>query len=250
MIKCCSKNQCSARATYTCNCREPSVLFCVAHISDHLRSPGRHITDSLIILLTEDQKIELLPKLLQITEYLQKFQQSILGSTLALIESIQAELLITCRKIEELQQAVVNLIIDKGTDKDNYEIITNFTFEHQMGVIKTVDDIKNSINGLLEIQEKQGRDLMDCNKIIEIQEKHKKDWKDCDEIIFPSTVQFGDLASIDLNTFKFSHLDFTPKIGKCGQVCKLDESTYFFHGGNLNNTIQAQTYLIKTPQSI
>ena len=67
-------------------------------------------------------------------------------------------------------------------------------------------------------------------------------WKDCNRVIFAGGT--AGLLEIDLNTFKRSNLDYTPEIGKFSHACKVDENTYFFHGGKINDAARAEAYLI------
>ena len=233
MIRHCSENECSSRVAYVCNCKQPQLLFCDAHISEHRDSPGKHRTECLIITLTEDQKFELLPKLLLINKYLEGLQQNVLESVKILIKSIQTELLKVINNIDELQQAIKDLINNKGVEIINYELITCFKFDTIVPKIETVTDIKK-INQSLN----------------EMENKRRSMWKECDHVIFSRDKEVGGLVSIDLNTFIVSKLDYSPKIGRGGQGCKISEDTYFFYGGKLSTSSQGEAYVINIKERI
>ena len=227
MIKHCSKNTCYARVVYACNCKDPQTFFCNSHFSEHTKTPGRHLTECLLITFTEDQKIHLQPKIIQINHSSQEFQHNLLRSSAALIKSIKLETSKAVNKIKELQKMLVDLLSDKGIDQDDYEFITHFKGKIQMPVIEKADDIKNSVNEFLKAQDNEN-----------------SGWEECDQVIFSRDTNIGEMVSIDLTTFKLSNLNFPQKIGRGSQACKLDETTYFFHGGYLLNLAQGETYLL------
>ena len=136
------------------------------HFSEHTRTPGRHLSECLLIMLTEDQKIGLLPKLIQISRFLQGFKHNILRSVDSLIKAIEKEALEAFTKIKELQGIVEDLINDKGIEMNNYEIITRFQVNNKLPAIEKIDDIKTCVEALFKVQEVQDNSWKECNQII------------------------------------------------------------------------------------
>ena len=56
MLKKCFENDCSREITSSCSCKVPSTYTCDKHISKHIRTPGNHLIESLIIEINNNQK--------------------------------------------------------------------------------------------------------------------------------------------------------------------------------------------------
>ena len=229
MQKNCSKSQCPERVAYACNCTNPESYFCDVHFSQHTRTPGRHINECLLLTLDEDQKIELLPKLLQITQHLKVLEENIMKNTSALITSIQAEACKSVKKIVEFQRIVNDLITDKGIETNDYTLITEFKFENNNPV--TVDDMNTITQSLFEARNRQ-----------------VNAWKECNQVIFSRDETEGKVVSVDLTSFQLLFNYYIPGIGTGGQACKIDANTFFFHGGYLGGRYRGEAYLINTKQ--
>ena len=63
MQKCSFEDGCKERVTYACKCMSPNLYFCDNHFLRHMRTPGDHITECVIVELSRNQTRELLPKL-------------------------------------------------------------------------------------------------------------------------------------------------------------------------------------------
>ena len=225
MRKHCSKD-CTHIAMYVCRCADSEAYFCQDHLNEHLGTFENHAVQCLIIKLNKHQKLGIIPKVQKVLKYLQEFKSHIICSARELINSVSIEALKAVKNIEEFQQIIYRLINDKGIDIEQYEIITDFRFESDMPIIKTVEDINDSLDMLFALQ------------------KHEDDWKDCDQVIFSRGEEIGSLFSIDLKTFKPSNLDYAPKIAPGSQACKIDKSRYFFHGSCPTAKSQGETFII------
>ena len=50
----------------------------------------------------------------------------------------------------------------------------------------------------------------------------------------------GNMTSININSFKVSILDYTPKIGVFCHACKIDKNNYIFMVGDWTNLIEVK----------
>ena len=123
----CYKDQCSERVTYSCSCSTPEVYCCDRHLTEHTRTTGRHINEYLIIHLTQDQRTEQLPRLLEILRDLQRFEHEIVQNAEAIVNCFQKEALKALKYIQEFKTTVNNLITNEGVHKIDYEKIVHFT---------------------------------------------------------------------------------------------------------------------------
>ena len=229
MLKVCTKHQCSDIVVYSCSCADPPKHFCKKHFTKHAMTPGRHLSECLIISLTDDAKIELLSKVQEILKHLDGFECSIMRNAETLISSVEAETLSALKNIGELRILAYSLIPkDECVNKVSYEMITHFRFKDLRVDDGKIDKLNSEINNVFKFS-----NITD------------EDWKECDQVILPGNRSNGGLMSIDLNTFKLSHLDFAPKINKFCHASKIDNSTYFVCGDFLNGGIvRGETYLI------
>ena len=133
-----------------------------------------------------------------------------------LIECIEKETWKALNNIKELEKASVDLISERSINKENYERIQCITNGNHNYISDDITNIKKSIESL-------------CGTY-----NFEENWKECNQIIF-SRDPAGELLTIDLNTFKLSNLDYAPKIGQYSHACKIDQNTYFFHGGRINS---------------
>ena len=228
MNKCCFEKGCYESPIWSCNCINPPLYVCDRHINRHMRSLGKHETECTIVELTHRQTIKLLPRLNDLLKHLKGNRKSIKNNSKILIECIQKETKKALININILQKAVVDLICGRSIFKEIYERIKPIKIESQDHIRNDAEKIKESIKILFEFY--YNEDIT---------------WKECSEIIF-SRDSYEGLFSIDLNTFKLSSLKYTPKIGKNCHACKIDQNTYFFHGGSTCNIIKSEAYLINT----
>ena len=228
MQKCSFEDGCSDRVTYACRCTSPFIYLCDSHLIDHTRTPGEHLTECVIVKLSRNQTRELLPKVKDLIKYLKKHRNTIMNNSKILIECIEKETRKSLYHIKELKQASIDLISERSISKESYEIIQCISVENLHIVSNEVENIKNSIEWLCESYKTYN---------------YQETWKECTQVIF-SRDAAGGLLSIDLNTFKLSNLDYAPKIGLYSHACKIDQNTYFFHGGRTNSGYRAEAYLI------
>ena len=130
-----------------------------------------------------------------------------------LIECIENETRKALNNIKELENVSVDLISERGINKENFERIQFITDGNHNYIDDDVENIKKSIESLCGTYNFEGN------------------WKECNQVIF-SRDPAGGLLAIDLNTFRLSNLDYAPKIGQYSHACKIDQNTYFFHGGS------------------
>ena len=142
-----------------------------------------------------------------------------------LIECIENETRKALNNIKELEKVSVDLISERGINKESFETIQFITYRNHNYIDDDVENIKKSIESLSETYNFEGN------------------WKECNQVIF-SRDTAGGLLTIDLNTLKLSNLDYSPKIFSRSHACKIGQNTYFFHGGVMNNVYRAEAYLI------
>ena len=207
------------------------MYCCDSHLADHMKTPGEHHTECVVVKLSRNQTRELFPKLKDLIKYLKKRKDLIVNNSKILIESIEKETRKSLNHIKELEQASIDLISERSIDKESYEVIRCISIENPHIVGNEVENIKKSIESL-------------CDSYKSYKTHYDQEtWKECTQIIF-SRDATGGLLEIDLNTFKLSNLDYAPKIGQFSHACKVDQNTYFFHGGRINNGYRAEAYLI------
>ena len=226
MNKCSFGNGCYERSVWSCNCVNPYAYVCDRHIKKHLRAPGKHETECSIVELTSRQTTEFLPRLKDLLKYFKGYRKRIIDNSKDLIECIEKEAKKTLINIKNLKKIAVDLICERGISKENYERIKSITIGNQIPIRYEVENIKENVKTLFEFDDSEGRN-----------------WKECNEIIFSRDAN-GGLQSIDLTTFKLSSLEYAPNLGRYCHACKIDQKTYFFHGGVLNKQIKTEAYLI------
>ena len=226
MQNCSFENRCSKRVIWACKCTNPSQYFCDSHISSHMRVPGDHLTECMIVELSRNQIAELLPKLKEFTKYLEGCRKSIMDNSNMLMKCIEEEARKALNRIQDLQKTVLDLMSERGVNKENYRRIQCFPFEGSNDIGSKIENTKKTIEGFYEFD--------DHEEII---------WEESNEIIFPRDPT-GGLQSIYLDTFKLSTVAYAPKIGQYCHACKIDQNTYFIHGGRINNNTVSEAYLI------
>ena len=217
----CCKDRCLERVKYACNCSEPAVYCCDRHLAEHTRTPGRHLSEYLIITLTQEQRTKQLPRLLEIIRDLQKLEHNIVKHAKAIVNCIQTEASKALKNIKELEKIVIDLITDKEVNKINYEAIDYFTKDSLE--LEQIERFKNNSRNIFKFK--------------------LKNWEECDEVIFSRDKQTGELLSINLKTFKLSNMNFTQKFGRLCQASKINQNTYFFYGGFLS-TPHGEAFLV------
>ena len=145
MERCSFENQCDEKVLYICRCANPQQYFCDIHINRHLRSPGDHLTESMMIELNHNQTTELLTKLKDFTKYLKERRKGLMDSSKTLIECIEKETRRALNSIKDLQKGVVDLMSERSIRKENYQVITNMTLENDNNISKQVEKIKESV---------------------------------------------------------------------------------------------------------
>ena len=226
MRKQCLDSGCSKRAIYSCGCTDPKMHFCDDHYSRHLRTPGSHLPECMIVELTPEQRNQILPKLTNLILYLQKCEKDAIRTSEEFIERIMKYTSKTLNNLQELEIAAFDIMSGRSIEKDYYERITNFSIEGDNQVSNSIENIKRDLEKALRFD-----DFEDIS------------WKECNEVIFSRDSTVGDMLSIDLNTFKLSNLHFAPKIGAYSTACKIDKDLYFFQGGYING-FKGESYII------
>ena len=226
MNKRCSENGCYESPIWSCKCVNPYLYVCDHHIKRHMRLLRKHEIVYAGVELTSRQTIELLPRFKDLLKYLKGYRKSIKDNSQILIECIEKEAKNALMTAKNLQKAVVDLIGEKIIFKETYERIKSIKIESQDHIRNDAENIKESMKMLFEFVSYEGIS-----------------WKECNEIIFSRELDER-LLSIDLNTFKLSRLKYAPKIGKYSHACKIDQDTYFFHGGTKGDHGRDKAYLI------
>ena len=226
----CFKLSCLGRAIIKCDCISPSVFCCSDHVALHMMTQGVHTTESLVIQLGHEKKIELLPKITDLLKTLEELKKHICENAGMLIDFIAKESKQALGFLQDLEEVWISILKDDLIYKDNYEKALGMDAKvNSAGEAKQIEWLRNNISSLFEINA-DGRRI----------------WEDCNEIIFSTEYNVGGLSSIDLDTLRRSALDFAPKIGSFCEICKIGKDTYFIHGGRFNNnkSHRVDTYLI------
>ena len=225
MQKCSFEDGCKDRVTCACKCASPYLYFCDNHFLKHMRTPGDHLSEYMIVELSRNQTRELLPKLKDLIKYLKRCRKNLIDNAKILIECIENETRKALNNIKDLEKVSVDLISERSINKENYERIQCITNGNHNYISHDITNIKDSIESL-------------CGTY-----NFGKNWKECNQVIF-SRNPAGGLLIIDLNTLKLSNLDYAYKIGQFSHASKIDQNTYFFHGGWNNSGYRAEAYLI------
>ena len=224
MQKCLFKDSCDERFTCICKCSSPYLHFCDKHFIKHMRTPGDHVCEYIVVKFNHNSIKEFLPKLTDVIKHLKMCRNSALEDAKKLIEFIEKKTVKALVTLKELEKIVVDLISKKSISKEYYEKIDYITNRNQQYFGVEVDDIKKSIEKLYDTY------------------NYDENWKECDQVIFPKD-NTGVMLSINLNTFKLSNLGYTPKIGIRCHFCKIDYNTYFVQGGFMSGCLN-NTYLL------
>ena len=229
MNKCYFEKGCYESPIWSCNCVNPSVYICDHHIKRHMKSLGKHVTECIVVELTSRQTTELLPRLKDLLKYFKGYRKSIKDNSKTLIECIEKEATKALMNVKNLQKAVVDLICEKSIFKETFERIKSIKIENQNHIRNDAENIQESMKILFEFE--------------------GISWKECNEIIFSRGSSQEGLLSFDLNTYTLSRLKYAPYIGKYSQACKIDQNTYFFHGGIKDGNARDKAYLINIKET-
>ena len=54
MQKCSFEDGCKERVTYACKCMSPNLYFCDNHFLRHMRTPGDHLSECMVVELSRE----------------------------------------------------------------------------------------------------------------------------------------------------------------------------------------------------
>ena len=91
MFKSCVENKCTSEAACSCCCKSSIIYVCDEHIIKHIRTPGKHTIESLIIELDYNQQSDIFPKFKEMLKYIQEIKRNVFLSAKQLIECIEKE---------------------------------------------------------------------------------------------------------------------------------------------------------------
>ena len=223
----CYESGCTRKVTYACSCTDLKTYSCDDHYLKHTRTPGSHLSECMVVELSQTQRIEALPKFRELISYLQKSQAIIIASGEELIGSITKNIIKALNSIQDLEKSVVELVTGSSIEKEQYEIIKCFHFESSNHLNEKIENIKLNLENLFTFSE----------------DAEEPNWKECNEVIYSRDQSTGGLLSIDLNSYKLSNLDWAPKIGQFCDACKLSKDSYFIHGGFIKS-YKGESYII------
>ena len=222
MLKNCFENQCSNEVTYSCNCDDPSIYICDKHLPKHTRSPKKHQLNSLLIELVDDEKSEIFPKLKDMIKYLHNLRKDILISAENLVECIEKGTRQALKDVKNLEKIIINLLSNKIISKECYDKIEEFDLKSNKSIMNEANNLKKKIKELF---------IVDFDEL---------SWRGCDQMILSRIKDVGNMTSININSFKVSILDYTPKIGVFCHACKIDKNNYIFMVGDWTNLIEVK----------
>ena len=123
MKKCSFEDRCPHKVTCACKCTTPNLYFCDVHFAKHMRNPGNHVTECMIVELSHDQTRQMLPKLKDLLNLLERERNSVVDNAEVLIECINREAMKALIKINEFEKVVGDLISQRSVEKEFYEKI-------------------------------------------------------------------------------------------------------------------------------
>ena len=88
-----------------------------------MRNPGNHVTECMIVELSHDQTRQMLPKLKDLLNLLERERNSVVDNAEVLIECINREAMKALIKINEFEKVVGDLISQRSVEKEFYEKI-------------------------------------------------------------------------------------------------------------------------------
>ena len=153
MQKCAFEDRCKGKVTCACKCRSPYLYFCDYHFLKHMRTPGDHLSECMIVELSRDQTRELLPKLKDLIKFLKRYRKYLLDNAKILIECIEKETWKALNHIKELEKASVDLISERSINKENYERIQcitngnhNYISDDYTNITKIIESLCGTYN--------------------------------------------------------------------------------------------------------
>ena len=148
MLKKCIENNCIREITSSCNCKDPEIYICDDHITEHIRLPGRHTLESLIIEIKDNSKYQIMPQLKEIIKSLKELKKNVFTNAKQLINIIERESTNSILAIKVLQKDIAKLLVNKIIPKENYEKILSFDLKIDRSVINRIEDIKKEIKNI------------------------------------------------------------------------------------------------------
>ena len=227
MLKKCFENDCSREITSSCSCKNPSIYICDEHISKHIRAPGNHLIESLIIEIDDNQRNKLILKIKDIIKNIHELKIEIIANSKKITDCIEKETKQTLKNLANLEKNAANLLFHNRIIKE--------IFENAWDIDITIDKSVSRVNSIKTMIEELF--ALDYGLL---------SWKESDQIIFPKDDNIGGLVSIDLESLIQSDLNYSPKIGAYCHTCKITKYEYFFHGGKLQNntSFRGEAYII------
>ena len=188
MQQCSFEDECMEIITFTCRCISPNLYFCDDHFIKHMKTPGNHASECVVIQSDPNQIRKLIPEVKDLIKDLRLRRNRIMNNTKILIECIERKTWKTLNNIKEVEKASIDLISERMISKENYERIQSLLAVHDDNdESDEIDKITKSINSLYDFY---------IGKV--------EGWKECNQIIFSTGA--GGLEVIDLNTLKKSNL--------------------------------------------
>ena len=149
MLKGCFENNCCGEVTSICYCKEPNIYLCEEHIIKHMRSPGKHTLESLMIELDHSEKSEILPKLKEMIKSIQELKLITITSAKQLMDCIEKETKQALKKLIDLERNIAKLLCNKSISKENYAKILICNLD--MSIVDKIDNVKKEIKELFSL---------------------------------------------------------------------------------------------------
>ena len=188
--------------------------------------------------------------------------KNIMTITAKLISFIEEEAKTSLKRINELEKAIDELLLEKKINKQAYDMVLQNEIASYIITKEQTDKIREIIRSSFRLYHSkdsikhEGNDrnstLEKCiirNPAMKVPTIEDSNWKDCNEVIFSIDKNSGGLLSIDLNSLIISKLDFAPSIRPNCQICKVDINTYFIHGGKTKyDSTLPEAYLVNVKE--
>ena len=265
----CIKSRCLNAGVYACSCTIPESCYCTDHFNEHIANTmGRHLTESLLVNLTEIRSTYSVPKLKQTITYLHACRDNIYNNARSIINCLEASTRTAIRSIQFLEKNIISLISGRSIRKECYERIVFMKTENKPKDTEILEIIREKIGNLLA--NNYSRDLWkECNEIIFsidknnpgglfVQNKNVKVNQKSNISANQPLLKNGlellrdpnneTLLSIDLNTLKVSTLDFAPIVGAFCHICKIGRNVYFIQGGCFKNKYRGNSFLVNVKE--
>ncbi|OMJ66592.1 hypothetical protein SteCoe_36515 [Stentor coeruleus] len=226
----CEYNDCKKLVEYFCECRE-NATFCAKHVNNHLRRPGKHFCESMLIeYQSEEERDSALKCINESMKLLKKFRSEIALLGLKIAQNVEKAMnkavLEIALKIKHFA-GMKNMILASGRiAKDDHSLlqntsinpVANFNISH---VVEKIDDFFESIiKSTAKIGEIENDFFESITKSTEMIGEIEND----DKMLF--WIYETSVYELDFDTLKKSKVSVSYNLSY-NHSCRINEDEYF-----------------------